>query len=100
MLRSASLSGPANALRRVPRLSRTWVPSGGIAASGPEDGYLKLIRAGFLRPSHSGIFQMLPLGLRVQEKIERLVAKHMEGSVGRFFYVLLGAPVQSCADRP
>lgn len=36
-----------------------------------------LIRAGFLRQAHSGIFHLLPLGLRVQEKLERLIDKHM-----------------------
>ncbi|KAH6895143.1 hypothetical protein B0T10DRAFT_477172 [Thelonectria olida] len=40
-------------------------------------GHGKLIRAGFLRQAHSGIFQLLPLGLRVQDKIEKLVDKHM-----------------------
>ncbi|KAK3945236.1 proline--tRNA ligase [Diplogelasinospora grovesii] len=64
--------------RALSRLSRIWFPSGGIAASGIEDGYAKLIRAGFLRQSHAGIFHMLPLGRRVQDKIETLIAKHME----------------------
>lgn len=36
-----------------------------------------LIRAGYLRQAYAGIFQMLPLGLRVQEKLERLIDKHM-----------------------
>ena len=27
--------------------------------------------------AHSGLFQFLPLGLRIQEKIERLLDKHM-----------------------
>ncbi|KAF7172233.1 hypothetical protein CNMCM5623_004447 [Aspergillus felis] len=40
-----------------------------------------LIRGGFLRQAYSGIFHMLPLGLRVQEKLERLIDKHMR-SVG------------------
>lgn len=40
-----------------------------------------LLRAGFLRQAHSGIFHLLPLGLRVQDKIERLIDKHMQ-SVG------------------
>lgn len=31
--------------------------------------------------AHSGIFQLLPLGLRVQDKIEKLIDKHMQ-SVG------------------
>ncbi|EGR50792.1 Hypothetical protein TRIREDRAFT_2790 [Trichoderma reesei QM6a] len=41
-------------------------------------GHGKLIRAGFLRQAQSGVFQLLPLGLRVQDKIERLIDKHMQ----------------------
>ncbi|KAL8693397.1 MAG: hypothetical protein Q9218_001789 [Villophora microphyllina] len=33
--------------------------------------------AGFVRQAHSGFFHLLPLGLRVQEKLERLIDKHM-----------------------
>lgn len=33
--------------------------------------------------SHSGLFQMLPFGLRVQEKIEKLIDGHMQ-SLGVF----------------
>ncbi|KAG6006286.1 hypothetical protein E4U21_007168 [Claviceps maximensis] len=40
-------------------------------------GYGKLIRAGYIRQSQSGIFHLLPLGLRVQNKIEALLDKHM-----------------------
>ncbi|KAM7190614.1 hypothetical protein V8F20_009631 [Naviculisporaceae sp. PSN 640] len=69
-------------LRRAPsRLSRIWVPTGGIASSGGEDGHSKLIRAGFLRQSYPGMFNMLPLGRRVQEKTENLVERHMEESL-------------------
>ena len=68
-----------------------------------------LIRAGFIRQvrqhdfdnadhvlipkqTHSGLFQFLPFGLRVQEKVETLLDKHMKqlgqprlhrGTVGR-----------------
>nr|POE47478.1 proline--trna ligase [Quercus suber] len=42
-----------------------------------EDGHDLLLRAGFLRQAHSGIFHLLPLGLRVQNKIENLIDKHM-----------------------
>ncbi|KAN0117251.1 prolyl-tRNA synthetase [Hyaloscypha variabilis] len=59
------------------RLSRLWVPTGGIAVSSPEDSHVKLVRAGFLRQAHSGIFHMLPLGRRVQDKLEALIDKHM-----------------------
>ncbi|KAJ9157717.1 Proline--tRNA ligase [Pleurostoma richardsiae] len=61
------------------RLSNIWAPTGGIAATEKEDAQAKLIRAGFLRQSHAGIFHMLPMGRRVQDKIERLIDKHMEG---------------------
>ncbi|EAA29381.3 prolyl-tRNA synthetase [Neurospora crassa] len=67
--------------RSIPRLSKVWIPSGGFAVPGVEDAHSKLVRAGFLRQSHAGIFHMLPLGKRVQDKVERLVAKHMEESL-------------------
>ena len=59
------------------RLSEFWIPTGGIAPSVEEDSQALLVRAGFLRQVHSGIFQLLPLGVRVQEKLERLIDKHM-----------------------
>lgn len=37
-----------------------------------------LVRTGFLRQAHAGVFHLLPLGLRVQDKIERLIDKHMQ----------------------
>ena len=36
-----------------------------------------LVAAGFVRQAYSGIFHLLPLGLRVQDKLERLIDKHM-----------------------
>ncbi|GAB0134890.1 hypothetical protein EsDP_00003244 [Epichloe bromicola] len=62
-------------------LSKLWVPTGGVSETEGETGHKKLIRAGFLRQTQSGLFQLLPLGLRVQNKIEALLDKHME-SVG------------------
>lgn len=59
------------------RLSNEWAPSGGIAASENEDSHSKLIRAGFLRQTHSGIFHLLPLGLRVHDKVVSLVDRYM-----------------------
>ncbi|KAK2002873.1 prolyl-tRNA synthetase [Colletotrichum falcatum] len=38
----------------------------------------KLIRAGFLRQSHSGIFHLLPLGRRVQNKLENVIDYYMQ----------------------
>jgi prolyl-tRNA synthetase len=61
-----------------------WFPSGGIAAvPGVEDAHSKLIRAGLLRQSNAGMFHMLPLGRRVQDKVEGLVASHMEERLGK-----------------
>ncbi|KIL84001.1 prolyl-trna synthetase [Fusarium avenaceum] len=52
-----------------------------VGANWAAVGHGKLVRGGFLRQAHSGIFQLLPLGLRVQDKIEKLIDKHMH-SVG------------------
>ena len=59
------------------RLSAFWTPTGGGLDSASKDSHALLIRAGFLRQAHSGIFHLLPLGCRVQEKVERLIDKHM-----------------------
>jgi prolyl-tRNA synthetase len=67
------------------RLSNLWAPTGlsnqQNASSSEDVGHDLLIRAGFLRQAHSGIFHLLPLGLRVQNKIESLIDKHM-GNLG------------------
>ncbi|KAL7794572.1 hypothetical protein V8C37DRAFT_409104 [Trichoderma ceciliae] len=68
----------AQSVRLRSSLSQIWVPTGGVSATDGETGHGKLIRAGFLRQAQSGVFQLLPLGLRVQDKIERLVDKHMQ----------------------
>ncbi|PSN72716.1 prolyl-tRNA synthetase [Corynespora cassiicola Philippines] len=61
------------------RLSKFWAPTGGIAPQDGEqdDSHALLIRGGFLRQAHSGVFHLLPLGLRVQDKLERLIDHHM-----------------------
>lgn len=60
-------------------LSDFWTPTGGITASEGDQNVSQalLTQAGFIRQSNSGIFHLLPLGLRVQNKIEALVDKHM-----------------------
>lgn len=67
------------------RLSSLWLPTGGLAQKTPkekvdgrEHAHELLIRAGYLRQSQPGIFHFLPLGLRVQEKIERLIDTQMQ----------------------
>jgi len=62
------------------RLSNFLAPSGGIAdknGAEAEDIHSLLLRAGYLRQAHAGIFHYLPFGLRVHEKLERLIDKHM-----------------------
>ncbi|OTA24040.1 hypothetical protein BTJ68_13273 [Hortaea werneckii EXF-2000] len=65
------------------RLSNFWSPTqrkpkgDRSHQNGEIDGHELLLRAGFLRQSASGIFHLLPLGLRVQDKIEKLIDKHM-----------------------
>ncbi|CCF39916.1 prolyl-tRNA synthetase, partial [Colletotrichum higginsianum] len=60
------------------RLSTIWVPTGGITPRQDEGAHEKLVRAGFLRQSHSGIFHLLPLGRRVQDKLEKVIDHHMQ----------------------
>ncbi|KAL2199746.1 hypothetical protein P885DRAFT_29736 [Corynascus similis CBS 632.67] len=83
----------------VARLSRVWFPSGGIAASASEDAHSKLIRAGFLRQSNAGMFHMLPLGRRVQDKIEGLVARHMDESLAASRVSLSSLSAESLWER-
>ncbi|KAI5780532.1 prolyl-tRNA synthetase [Geopyxis carbonaria] len=66
------------------RISNFFIPSGGIAQNKdgqPDEIHALLLRTGYLRQAHSGIFHFLPLGLRVQDKLERLIDKHMR-SIG------------------
>ncbi|KAH3918368.1 hypothetical protein HBI56_132440 [Parastagonospora nodorum] len=65
------------------RLSKFWAPTGGITPQDKEhdESQALLVRSGFLRQAHSGVFHLLPLGLRVQNKLEALIDKHMQ-SIG------------------
>ncbi|KAI0171990.1 prolyl-tRNA synthetase [Hypoxylon sp. FL1284] len=84
---NARLSGTRSAPTSIPlefqvqesftRRSKFWIPAKGITPSKDEDTLSKLSRAGYHRQSHAGIFNLLPLGQRVQEKIERLIDKYM-----------------------
>ncbi|KAJ5767128.1 uncharacterized protein N7511_004744 [Penicillium nucicola] len=63
------------------RVSNCWIPTGGMSKKSVdgenEDANELLVRGGFLRQAYSGVFHMLPLGLRVQDKLESLIDKHM-----------------------
>lgn len=67
----------------IQRLSRFWIPTVGAERSrdAKDESHELLIRAGYVRQAHAGIFHMLPLGNRVQQKLEALIDKHME-SIG------------------
>ena len=70
--------------RQIPCLSQFWIPTGGIARKhhGPADAHALLVRAGFVHQTHAGIFQTLPLGQRVQAKIETLLDRRMQQDLG------------------
>ncbi|KAI2472161.1 prolyl-tRNA synthetase [Annulohypoxylon bovei var. microspora] len=58
--------------------SRYWIPeSQGIQPAKNETAHDMLLRAGYLRQSHSGIHHMLPLGQRVEEKLQNIIDKYM-----------------------
>ncbi len=42
-----------------------------------------LVKAGYIKKSSAGIYMMLPLGLRVEEKIEKIIRKHMNKAGGQ-----------------
>lgn len=60
--------------------SNFWIPQAELPQNADDQGDAGqlLIRAGYLRQAYSGIFHMLPLGLRVQAKLEALIDKHMQ----------------------
>ena len=39
-----------------------------------------LVKAGYIKKTSAGIYMMLPLGIRVEEKIERIIKKHMNNA--------------------
>lgn len=60
------------------RIGDFWIPTVNVQKQdAAPDATQLLIRAGYLRQAYAGIFHMLPLGLRVQEKLESLIDKHM-----------------------
>ena len=71
--------------RRRPCLSQIWIPKtitkAELADHGKLDFHEQLLKGGFVEQAYSGIFHVLPLGLRVQEKLEKLIEKHMQ-SIG------------------
>ncbi|KAK6542107.1 hypothetical protein TWF694_007876 [Orbilia ellipsospora] len=63
------------------RISNLWLPLAKTKANPtdePKDVHSLLLKAGYVRNAYPGMFHMLPLGLRVQEKIEKLIDKYMK----------------------
>lgn len=61
------------------RVTNIWIPPVKINQQvAVSDATTLLTRAGYVSQAYAGIFHMLPLGLRVQEKLERLIDKHMK----------------------
>ena len=58
--------------------SSIWIPQARLQDEIKSDANDLLIRAGYMYQAYAGIFHMLPLGLRVQSKLERLIDKHMQ----------------------
>lgn len=61
------------------KLSSFWIPQVRVDVKdgAVTDATTLLMQAGYVRQTYAGIFHMLPLGLRVQEKLERLIDKYM-----------------------
>jgi prolyl-tRNA synthetase len=80
---SGTYSRSITSTSSIQRLSRFWIPTVGAERSrdAKDESHELLIRAGYVRQAHAGIFHMLPLGNRVQQKLEALIDKHME-SIG------------------
>ncbi|CAG8977918.1 hypothetical protein HYALB_00001798 [Hymenoscyphus albidus] len=68
-----SLSAPASH-RNL--LSKIWAP-GSPKLHNPTNAMDHLLKFGFLYQTASGVFHMLPMGLRVQQKLEALMDKYM-----------------------
>ncbi|EER27963.1 prolyl-tRNA synthetase, putative [Coccidioides posadasii C735 delta SOWgp] len=59
--------------------SKIWVPIAPVPKNlAAQDSTALLVQAGFIRQAYAGIYHLLPLGLRVQKKLENLIDKHME----------------------
>ena len=65
------------------RLSQHWIPAtrGSNANPKQDEAHVLLAKAGFIHQAYSGVFQLLPLGLRVQNKIEKII-DHRMSSLG------------------
>ena len=62
------------------RLSNVFLPSGNVTLKSVENsglGHELLLKAGYIRQSTAGIYSLLPLGVRVMERLERRIDHYM-----------------------
>jgi prolyl-tRNA synthetase len=61
------------------RITDLWSPRAKVDVEGssPRNATSLLIDAGYIRQAYAGVYQLLPLGLRVLTKLEALIDKHM-----------------------
>lgn len=78
---SRSFTRASAALRRPVHLSQHFVPTLRAEESGHEhvESVIRLLRGGYIRQSSSGFFTLLPNGLRIVKKIERMIDGEMAG---------------------
>jgi len=80
---SRAMCSAASSTRRNLR-SRIYVPT---LKQAPKDattpGHQLMYRAGMIRKSSAGHFSLLPLGIRVLNKLERLIDQHMDSIGGQ-----------------
>ena len=74
------------------RYSRAFIPT---LKDDPKDAtmpsHVLMLRAGYARMVGAGIYELLPLGTRVLQKIERIIREEMDGAgaLSIFFYITL-----------
>ena len=85
-------------------LSRFWIPTGGVTSSldgkqgmimsssnkssliiCEDDATALLVKAGFIRQAHSGIYHLLPLAQKLQNDLEGKLSWHLERYLGRLW---------------
>lgn len=84
------------------RMSRQFIPTLREAPSDAESaGERLLVRAGFIRKTGSGLFTMLPAGLRVLRRIERIIREEMEriGALESLMPILLPMELLKASGR-
>lgn len=67
----------------TPRLSKLFLPTIKESPPGLSTSFALLLRGGIIRQSASGMYSFLPFGLRILNKIERIIDEEMEAVGGQ-----------------